>query len=116
MPTNRFKGKKAEDAAHSYLLDQGLTLITKNYRCRFGEIDLIMQDNNYLVFIEVRYRQSDKFGSAIESVDQNKQRKLVFTANHYLQNNPTSLAIRFDVIAISSQQQFNWITNAFLEG
>lgn len=114
MCISRLKGKKAEDVACNFLLQNGLSLITRNYHCRYGEIDLIMQDSDTLVFVEVRYRKSDSFGSGAESVTHEKQRKLVFTANHYLQSHPSPLATRFDVIAMS-EQQIDWITNAFME-
>ena len=116
MTSQRLSGKKAEDAACSFLQRNGLSLIQRNYHCRHGEIDLIMQDSETLVFVEVRYRSSTKYGSAAESVDGNKQRKLVFTANHYLQKNPTNKPSRFDVIALSPQQEPEWITNAFMDG
>ena len=115
MPISRLIGKKAEDAACSYLLRNGLIVVTRNYQCRFGEIDLIMQDSDCLVFVEVRYRKSNLYGDAVESVDLNKQRKLIFSANHYLQKYPSSLATRFDIIALSPDQEIEWITNAFME-
>jgi putative endonuclease len=115
MTDARLTGKKAEDVACSFLQRNGLTLLERNYHCRYGEIDLIMLDSNTLVFVEVRYRSSTKFGSAAESVDSNKQRKLVFTANHYLQKHPTNQPTRFDVVALSPQQQPEWITNAFMD-
>ncbi|MEM8845108.1 MAG: YraN family protein [Pseudomonadota bacterium] len=106
-------GKKAEDVAHRFLKNNGLTLISRNYQCKYGEIDLIMQDKETLVFVEVRYRKSDKFGSATESVDRNKQRKIIFTANHYLCKTNTSLATRFDVIALKPNESPLWIIDAF---
>ncbi len=115
MTNQRITGKKAEDVACSFLQRNGLVLIQRNYHSRYGEIDLIMQDTNTLVFVEVRYRSSVKFGSAAESVDSNKQRKLVFTANHYLQKNPTNQPTRFDVVALLPNQQPEWITNAFMD-
>lgn len=115
MSISRLKGKKAEDVACNYLIKNDLRLVARNYHCRYGEIDLIMQDSDTLVFVEVRYRQSSQFGSAAESVDHNKQRKLVFAANHYLQTHPSSLASRFDVIAISEHATIEWISNAFME-
>lgn len=115
MSISRLKGKKAEDVACSFLLKNGLSIVKRNYHCRFGEIDLIMQDSDNLVFVEVRYRKSGIFGDAAESVDHNKRRKLVFTANHYLQAHPCSLASRFDVVALSGEQEIEWITNAFME-
>jgi putative endonuclease len=115
MANQRLTGKKAEDVACSFLQRNGLSLVQRNYHCRYGEIDIIMQDSNTLVFVEVRYRTSIKFGSAAESVDSNKQRKLVFTANHYLQKYPTNLPTRFDVVALSPHQEPEWITNAFMD-
>ena len=115
MSKQHLTGKKAEDVACNFLQKEGLTLIERNYHCRYGEIDLIMQDSDVLVFIEVRYRQSALYGSAAESVDHNKQRKLVFTANHYLQRYPTTQATRFDVVTLSPNESPQWITNAFME-
>ncbi|MFK8027386.1 MAG: YraN family protein [Gammaproteobacteria bacterium] len=115
MPSQRLTGKKAEDVACSFLQRNGLSLLQRNYHCRYGEIDLIMQDSDTLVFVEVRFRSSKMFGSASESVDINKQQKLVFTANHYLQKHPTHLPTRFDVVALSPHQNPEWITNAFME-
>ncbi len=74
-----------------------------------------MLDVDTLVFIEVRYRKSNHFGGAAASVDTNKQRKLVFTANHFLQANPSSQPMRFDVIALTPDEPPNWIINAFME-
>lgn len=115
MASQRLIGKKAEDVACSFLQRNGLSLQQRNYHCRYGEIDLIMQDSDTLVFVEVRYRRSTKFGSAAESIDTRKQQKLVFTANHYLQKNPTQLSTRFDVVALSPHQEPEWITNAFMD-
>ena len=115
MSSQRLKGKKAEDIACSFLQTNGLTLIERNYRCRFGEIDLIMQDSDTLVFVEVRYRGSDNFGDGAESIDANKRRKLVFTANHYLQKTSFTHASRFDVIALAPNQSPQWICNAFMD-
>ncbi len=116
-------GQQAEEFACQYLQQQKLKLITKNYRCRRGEIDLIMQDQQTLVFVEVRFRKNGRFGSALESIDLKKQAKIIVTAEHYLlQCKQDYLAYRFDVIAImplhnSDQLETNWIKNAFqLEG
>lgn len=114
-------GQQAEHAALNFLKQQGLTFIARNYRCRLGEIDLIMQDQKSLVFIEVRYRKSTKFGSSAESVSNNKQQKIIRCAAHYLlhASKNESPACRFDVIAIypsgtgKSSLQFDWIKNAF---
>ena len=115
MSNHRLKGKKAEDVACSFLQRNGLSLIERNYHCRFGEIDLIMQDSDSLVFVEVRYRSSSTFGDGLESVDANKRRKLVFAANHYLQNTSFEQPSRFDVVALSPEQAPQWICNAFMD-
>lgn len=92
-------GKDAEQSAKRFLCQQGLTLITQNYHCRWGEIDLIMQHRNELVFIEVRLRRHQSYGGAALSVDLRKQRKIIKTAQHYLQQHKSDKYCRFDVIA-----------------
>ena len=110
-------GQQAEQWASEYLQQQGLQLVTTNYHCRRGEIDLIMHDHDTLVFVEVRYRKTSTFGSALESVDHRKQKKLIVTAEHYLQKNTASFShYRFDVIAISPEQShpnITWVKDAF---
>ncbi|HEC18926.1 MAG TPA: YraN family protein [Gammaproteobacteria bacterium] len=111
-------GNHAEDLACDYLQRHGLRLIQRNYRCRRGEIDLVMRHRQHTVFVEVRYRRSNRFGSAAESVDARKQAKLLAAAEHYLQHNPKAArgACRFDVVALSTennQAQIHWIENAF---
>jgi putative endonuclease len=98
------QGKAAEKAALKWLISQKLTLITCNYSCRFGEIDLIMLEKDTLVFIEVRLRSNTRFGGAALSVTQAKQRKIITTANHFLMCNcKYSLNhCRFDVLAFES--------------
>lgn len=113
-PTN--KGQLAEQLACNYLQQQGLKLIEKNYRCRQGEIDLVMQQGDSLVFVEVRQRSQSGFGGAAASVTVKKQEKLRLTALHYLQQKAPRADARFDVIAIqgeSTAQQIEWIRNAF---
>lgn len=115
MTDKQITGKKAEDVACSFLQRNGLTVVERNYHCRYGEIDLIMHDNDILVFVEVRYRSNNQFGDAADSVDQKKQRKIVFAANHYLQNVTELKACRFDVVALSPGHPPEWITDAFME-
>ena len=74
-------GTGAEDLACAYLQKSGLRLLARNYRCRRGEIDLIMQDGEYLVFVEVRYRKNDAFGSAAETVSSAKRARIITTAS-----------------------------------
>jgi putative endonuclease len=114
-------GQQAEQQALRFLKQQGLKLITHNYYCRQGEIDLIMTDQQTLVFIEVRYRKNAHYGSGAESVTNSKQKKVRRTAEHYLLHKTKSPApaCRFDVVAIypsdtaQSSLQFDWIKNAF---
>jgi len=107
------QGKLAEDQACQYLQKQGLKLIEKNYRCRSGEIDLIMLDQKTLVFVEVRYRAKNDYGSALDSVDQSKIQKLISTANHYVSKHQPDRPMRFDVIGFDASLKPNWIENAF---
>lgn len=110
------KGKDAENFACDYLIKQGLVFIESNYFCRRGEIDLIMNDKNTLVFVEVRYRKNNHYGDAKESITYKKQQKLQITALHYMQKNNLDRQARFDVIAITGNNNnlcFEWIKNAF---
>lgn len=116
MALHLLKGKSSEQLAQHHLELQGLKLLKSNYRCKSGEIDLIMQDGDYLVFVEVRYRKSNSFGSACESVTHGKQRKLLASASHYLQRTGSSSPCRFDVVGISgenSRPTIEWIRDAF---
>ena len=110
------KGKQAENIACEYLIKQGLSFIEKNYYCRQGEIDLIMNDKSTLVFVEVRYRKNNHYGDAKESITYKKQQKLHTTALHYMQKHSHDKQARFDVIAITGDKNnhsFEWIQNAF---
>lgn len=111
-------GREAESCACSYLQQHGLLLLERNYRSRRGEIDLIMNDGKYLVFVEVRYRRGSTFGSGAESVDGRKQAKISACAQYYLQQYPhaASRPCRFDVISISGAREprkIQWIRDAF---
>jgi putative endonuclease len=112
-------GELAETAALSYLTKAGCKLVEKNFTCPFGEIDLIIQDQDVLVFVEVRYRGKEDFGSGAETVSATKRKKIIRTAQRYLQKNKVSylVACRFDVVSITldKEKQFkiNWIKDAF---
>ncbi|MEN8168400.1 MAG: YraN family protein [Pseudomonadota bacterium] len=105
-------GQRAEQQAKEFLQRQGLILIDKNYRCRHGEIDLIMKDGSQLVFIEVRYRKNEAFGGPLASVDHKKRAHLIATASHYLQSKKTPGSARFDVVGITGENQIDWVKNA----
>jgi len=114
-PSNS-QGTLAEKQALSYLQEQGLRLICQNYYCRFGEIDLIMSDQDTLVFIEVRYRKNSDFGGAFASINSGKQRKIITTAKHYLTTLDNEPFCRFDAVAIDSKSTTPaWIKDAFQE-
>ena len=106
-------GNDAEDRALSYLVSQGLDLLSRNFSCRRGEIDLVMQDDNCVVFVEVRMRNHPDYGSGADTVTVGKMRKLAVTAEHFLQQHPIpgNLDCRFDVISIDDK--LDWIQNAF---
>ncbi len=95
-------GIAAEALAESYLAGRGLTVVARNYRCRFGEIDLIVRDGDVVVFVEVRLRRSSAFGGARASIDYRKQRKLVATAQHFLSRQRATPRCRFDAILLDS--------------
>lgn len=114
------KGAEIEQQACHWLTQQGLKLIERNYRCRQGEIDIIMRDQQQLVFVEVRYRKQNRFGSAAESVNWRKQQKLLKTAAHYLAHRRkySKLYCRFDVLAVQPSDdqvslRWDWIQDAF---
>lgn len=100
MGRNNVVGAWGEAQAAKYLQKRHYRLIAANYRTRFGEIDLIMSNRTFLVFVEVKLRKSDRFASAMEYVDYKKQERLRKTALIYLNQNPTELQPRFDVIEI----------------
>jgi putative endonuclease len=108
------QGEAAEQIAAEFLKAQGLKLITSNYRSRFGEIDLIMQDGANVVFVEVRLRKNKHFGGAEESITVAKQHKIVITAEYYLQQHGNQ-ACRFDAILMdkADAKNISWIKNAF---
>lgn len=119
--TRQAIGRHAEQYAEKYLHQQGLQLLQRNYRCRGGEIDLIMTDDETLVFVEVRYRRHQGFGGAAASVDRYKQQRLLVAAQHYLQKHHAgNHPCRFDVVAVmpgkNGQNAIEWITNAIEAG
>ena len=100
MGRSKLAGAWGEALAAEYLQKKRFTVIAAGYHCRFGEIDLIVQDKKHLVFVEVKLRKSADFAAAMEYVDRRKQDKLRITASVYLSQNPTKLQPRFDVIEI----------------
>lgn len=108
-------GAQAEQLAAQYLKQQGLKLLQQNYRCKSGEIDLILQEGDTHVFVEVRLRSSEKFGGAAASIDNRKQSKILRTAQHYLSTLPRIPPCRFDAILMQTNDinKIVWLKNAF---
>lgn len=100
MGRNNIVGAWGESLAAEYLRKKHYKIVTTNFRCRYGEIDLIAANRKYLVFVEVKLRKSSDFAKASDFVDYYKQNRLRITAEYYLSNNESSLQPRFDVIEI----------------
>lgn len=112
--SNPLPGRDAERQAEAFLESRGLTPVARNWRCRFGEIDLVMRDGATLVFVEVRLRSRSDFGGAAASVTAAKQRKLLAAASQYLSGLRAMPPCRFDVVALSGPSRDpEWIRNAF---
>lgn len=108
-------GALAEQLAAQYLQQQGLKLLQVNYSCRYGEIDLILQDGDTHVFAEVRLRSGTAFGGAAASIDARKQAKLVRTAQHFLSGFKNLPPCRFDAVLMQTTDinKIEWLKNAF---
>ena len=114
----RMNGARWERAAESYLQARGLKTLERNFHCRLGEIDLIMNDGPFLVFVEVKYRGRTRRGGGVESIDARKRWRIENTAAFFLARNPgqATRPCRFDVVAISgndSGDDIDWIRDAF---
>ena len=108
-------GIAAEDRAAQFLIDAGLEVLQRNYRCRMGELDLIARHGNTLVIAEVRMRSSARFGGAAASITWNKRRRIVRTTRHLLTRYPwlQKCAVRFDAVLIAGDGAVEWIKGAF---
>ena len=104
MATMKLNGAWGEALAADYLRKKHYKLVAAGYRCRFGEIDLIVRNKQYLVFVEVKLRKSGDFAAAREYVNRAKQDRIRVTASMYLSQNPTKLQPRFDVVEIYAPQ------------
>ena len=114
------KGQQAEQLALSFLQQNGLEIVQTNFSCKLGEIDLIMLDQDTLVFVEVKYRKQKRYGHPLETINPSKQRKIIKTIQYFLMKYPkfAQYPCRIDAIAIHSQVQsqqetLEWIKNAF---
>lgn len=120
MPSSKLLGSWGEALAAEYLRKKRYQIVASGYHCRFGEIDLIVSNRKYLVFVEVKLRKNDSFASAREFVDIRKQNRIRTTAAFYLEQNPAKLQPRFDVIEIYApegtatlQPQIHHLEDAF---
>ncbi|HAY46214.1 MAG TPA: YraN family protein [Gammaproteobacteria bacterium] len=110
-------GRQAEKIAKQFLKNQGLKFIESNFYSRMGEIDLIMQESDTLIFIEVRYRKNTAHGSPLETITPSKQNKIRITAESYLgKHKLNNVDCRFDTVGLSgniASPAVDWIKNAF---
>ena len=107
-------GAAAEALAARHLEGHGLRIVARNYRCHMGEIDLVAQDDDTLVFVEVRLRRSNAFGGAAASIDAHKRKRVLTAARHYLAGKPER-ACRFDVVVLDglADTRVEWLRDAF---
>ena len=109
-------GFKYENIVKEYLILRGLTFIESNFYSRFGEIDLIFFEKNSqtLVFVEVKYRKNNFFGSAIEMVTEEKQNKILASSQTYLLKKNWNKSVRYDIVGINKgSDKIEWLKNAF---
>ena len=107
-------GLLAEKQALQYLKQQGLRWQASNYRCKVGELDLLLWDEATLVVVEVRYRKNNHYGGAAASVTPQKQLRIIKATQHYvIMHKLNHVAVRFDVVAVTAHKPLDWIKNAF---
>ncbi len=118
MEIRKQLGNDAESIAQHYLEQKGYRLVQANFQCRMGEVDLIMQKGNLLVFVEVRSRSSQTYGTPVETVNRTKQEKIRKTAAYFLYRNPKfeTCYCRFDVVSVlwkNGTAKVSWLEDAF---
>ncbi len=117
-PDSHQQGILAEEKAFSFLKEKGLKLLDRNYRTHLGEIDIIMQDKETIVFVEVRARTKNNTMDVLETIDHRKRSHIIQTSQHYLQKYKTTnkSICRFDVVLLTGPPEsakIEWIKNAF---
>ena len=110
---SKASGDHYETLACRFLQQQGLTLVERNWHCRQGELDLVMRDGAYWVFVEVRARQSAHFGGTAASINTAKQHRLHTAANLYLSSKRIDAPCRFDAVLFDGGEQAQWLKNIF---
>ncbi len=114
-------GKSGEDRVAAFLRKRGFLVIKRNYQCRFGEIDIIAEADEYIIFVEVKTRKKNSMVSAIDAVDARKQQRIMLTAEDYISKTCCELQPRFDVAEVTvaedesgvKKYSLNYIENAF---
>ena len=116
MGNSQAIGQLAEQRAFDYLTKQGLVCLAKNYHCRMGEIDLIFKDGDEIIFVEVKHRKNNVFGTGLESITASKQAKIIKTAAYFLSQHKMyqSYSCRFDAVCIDSNGNADWVKAAFI--
>lgn len=116
MSSSQSVGNNAENKASAFLKSHGLVYIARNYQCRLGEIDLIFQDGEEVVFVEVKYRKNTVFGTGLESITTSKQQKIIKTAMLFLKQHPRyqNFSCRFDAICLDNTGVTDWVKAAFM--
>jgi len=110
------RGEQAETLAAAFIAERGLRIIARNYRCRYGELDLVARDGDVLVFIEVRRRADNSFGGAAASINAAKREKLLKAARHYLAELTVPPACRFDAVLLTGEPpRIEWLHNVIEE-
>lgn len=111
----RERGLEVEQLARRHLEARGLKTIARNYHCRWGELDLVMEDASQVVFVEVRYRRNNNFGGATASVTMAKQQRLARAAMHFLARSGLAHRnVRFDIVAVEGEaREVDWLVDAF---
>ena len=111
----RKTGTDCEARAAAFLESRGVQILCRNYRTRYGEVDLIGLDGPYLIFVEVKYRSTGKMGAPLEAVDWRKRQKILQTARHYLAEHHYrgDAPVRFDCVGMTPEGT-EWVRNAFM--
>ncbi len=97
---SRLLGRWGEEQAAAYLRERGYAILACNWRCRFGELDIVARDGGMLCFVEVKLRRNDRYGRAAEQVDGRKRQRLTLAAQSYLAKHPQECPMRFDVVEV----------------
>jgi len=111
-------GRIAEELALRFLINRGLIAVTTNYRCRYGELDLVMRDAQLLIVVEIRYRHRSEYGGPIASISPAKRRKIAIATQHFIHKYPAyrNAPVRFDVVGLTGTllaPDIHWIAGAF---